>query len=714
MKTLKSLLFWKILLINLLIMLALLGLIFFMSQIALPQIAKETYRNNTDETVLRIHDQLNKITVEMEELGKKIQAEAGVEGNIQQLMIQIEAVVEYSPFVDSVTIVETDGEITGFYPKDLEGQLKNQNFSDREYVQNAIKMKEIYISNVISAVTNRFVVVVAIPLLDNQGDVHRVVNLIIRIESNPIFNSIINNIQIGDGYAYIIDRDGRLISHPLSERIGEDVSENPVVQKVLNRQSSYDEVINTKGIPMLASYKYVPTLNWGVVAQVPVSNTQILFKAFQDKLFSLSLLLFLFLSVLTALYTRKIIKPVSELESAVGQIAQGNFSERISEEQIDSTEIGKLSKRFNEMAEYIEEAKENIEIKEKLLIEQKEFLWKVINLSPNFIYVKNSLGQYTLANQSIADFYGTTVKEMLGKGEIDFNLDSNQVERHLQEEQQIIETLEEKFIGEEVLTDQNENRKWIQSTKIPLQLLESKDVHVLCISTDITERKLSEDIIRKSDKLSVVGELAAGIAHEIRNPLTSIQGFLQFIKPSHEAEHYFDIMLSEIDRIKLIIGEMLVLSKPQAEKYEIKDVREICQRIIDLIEAQANLNNVQIITEFELDVPEIWCEENQLKQVFVNILKNAIESMVHGGQILVQMKKQDESNILIRFIDEGIGIEQERIDRLGEPFYSTKEKGTGLGLMVSYRIIENHNGKIKIYSKKNEGTTVDLMLPVKP
>jgi signal transduction histidine kinase len=274
-----------------------------------------------------------------------------------------------------------------------------------------------------------------------------------------------------------------------------------------------------------------------------------------------------------------------------------------------------------------------------------------------------------------------------------------------------METLQEKYIVEEVLIDQKENTKWVQTTKIPLQLVESEDVHVLYISNDITERKLAAEIIRKSDKLSVIGELAAGVAHEIRNPLTSIQGFLQFMKPNYKDEHYFDIMLSEIERIKLIIGEMLVLSKPQAEKREMKGVRDLCQRIIDLFEPQANLNNVQIITEFDSNIPDIWCEENQLKQVFVNILKNAIEAMDNGGKIFVQIKKIDDSNILIRFIDQGLGIEQERIDRLGEPFYSTKEKGTGLGLMVSFRIIERHNGKIKISSVKNQGTTVDVILP---
>ncbi|MFC0561494.1 ATP-binding protein [Halalkalibacter alkalisediminis] len=703
--------FWKIFVINLLIMLALLGVIFFMSQTALPEIAKNKSKDITDETVLRLQGQINTITVDLQKLGRYIQTKS-VEDDTWQIHNQLEEIVEYSSFVDSATIVETDGQITGYFPENLKEVLKDQNFLDREYVQKAMETRDIYISNVVSAVTGRFVVVVAIPLLSEQGEILNIVNLIIRIEENPVFKSIMHNIQLGDGYAYIVDKHGRLISHPLSDRIGEDVTSNLVVQKVLNKQSGYEEVTNTKNIPMLASYQYIPILDWGVVAQVPVSYTQIYFERFQDTLVYLLFILFLFLSIATALYTRQIIKPIKELEIAVGQVAQGHFSKRMSINQINNTEIGKLLKRFNEMAEYIEVANANIEMKERLLIKQKEFLREIIDSSPNFIYAKNSEGQYMLANHSYAAFYGTTVKEMLLKTEADFNPNIEQVENHLQEDRLTIEKLEDTYIEEEVLMGKNESVKWVQTTKIPLISTESDDVHVLCIANDITDRKVVEEVIRKSDKLSAVGELAAGIAHEIRNPLTSIQGFLQFIKPNYEEEKYFDIMLSEIERIKLIVGEMLILSKPQAEKRDMKDVREICQRIIDLFVSEANLNDVQIMTEFDAEIPEIWCEENQLKQVFVNILKNAIESMENGGQILVQIMKKDDSHIMIRFVDEGMGIDKERMKRLGEPFYSTKEKGTGLGLMVSYRIIEHHNGKLEISSDKNQGTTVDVILPV--
>ncbi|TWI59084.1 ATP-binding protein [Halalkalibacter nanhaiisediminis] len=710
MRTLKSSLFWKIFIINLLIMLTLLGLIFFKSQITLPEIAAEKYKKMTDETVLRLNDQIQNITNDLRELGSYIQSNDYFrDQNIDQLNNQLEEVINLSPYIDSGTIVDSKGIVIGYYPEDLE-YLRNQSLQDRKYVQTAIETKEVYISEVISATTNRYILVVAIPILDDRGEVTRVANLTIRLEDNPLIKSIIQNIELGDGYAFIIDRYGRLISHP--DRIGEDVSTNKVVQMVLNQQSGYDEITNTQGVRMLASFQYIPALDWGVIAQVPVSDTDVYFQSFQNSLLIFSLLLFFFLTIFTALYARQMIKPLRKLYESVGQVAKGNYSERINRKHIDHTEIGLLSKRFNDMAEYIEEANEKIEAKEKLLVYQKEFLRKVIDTSPNFIFAKNSQGQYTLANRSTAMFYGVSVEEMLWKAEADFNSDVEQLARHEEEDRFVMEKSQGIFIAEEKLLDKAGNVIWVQTTKIPLVLADGKEVHVLSVSNDITERKLAEDIIRKSSKLSAVGELAAGVAHEIRNPLTSIQGFLQFLEPKYEDKHYFEIMLSEIDRIKLIIGELLVLSKPQAEKNEYKDVRVICQMIINLFEAQAHLNNVQINTEYDADLPNIWCEENQLKQVFVNILKNAIESMPNGGNITVKVTAKDDHHVSIYFIDNGIGMEQERVERLGEPFYSTKEKGTGLGLMVSFRIIENHNGKIMIKSEKNKGTTVEVILPV--
>ncbi|MGA4721839.1 PAS domain S-box protein [Fictibacillus nanhaiensis] len=232
------------------------------------------------------------------------------------------------------------------------------------------------------------------------------------------------------------------------------------------------------------------------------------------------------------------------------------------------------------------------------------------------------------------------------------------------------------------------------------------------VARDLTERKKTEEMLRKSDKLSVLGQLAAGVAHEIRNPLTSIRGFLQLLQSrASENEDYYEIMLSEIDRINSIVGEFMLLAKPQAMNFVQTDLRQLLRHVISILDTQAILTNVQIYFESEPDLPEIWCVDNQIKQVFVNMLKNAIEAMPTGGSVHIHLKKEG-GYVIASFIDHGCGISEERLPTLGEPFYTTKEKGTGLGLMICYKIVENHHGKILINSKIDEGTTFSILLPI--
>ncbi|MBD1380355.1 PAS domain-containing sensor histidine kinase [Metabacillus arenae] len=231
---------------------------------------------------------------------------------------------------------------------------------------------------------------------------------------------------------------------------------------------------------------------------------------------------------------------------------------------------------------------------------------------------------------------------------------------------------------------------------------------------DVTERKELEEQLRKSDTLNVVGELAAGIAHEIRNPMTALKGFIQLLEGSVKEDFsmYFNIITSELKRIESIITEFLILSKPQAIQFEEKDVVKIMRDTIDLLNAQAIIANVQIELYIPETIPAIYCEPNQLKQVFINILKNAIEVMQDGGTIIVSIKSHEDHHVIISIKDQGSGIPEDKLKRLGEPFYTTKERGTGLGLMVSYKIIEEHCGAVEVESEVGEGTTFHLKLPV--
>ncbi|MDZ4406754.1 PAS domain S-box protein [Bacillus cereus] len=237
----------------------------------------------------------------------------------------------------------------------------------------------------------------------------------------------------------------------------------------------------------------------------------------------------------------------------------------------------------------------------------------------------------------------------------------------------------------------------------------------MSISRDITERLKTEELLRKSEKLAVVGQLSTAIAHQIKNPLTAMKGFMQLLKSmeNKNAEHYIDIVLAEIERIDSITNEFMTLAKPVALEIKTNDLNVLMKQIITLLEPQAIMNCIRIITEFTSDTSFILCEGNQLKQAFINILKNAIEATPMGGEILIQIEyAPDKKQVNIQFTDYGCGIEKERLPYLGEPFYSIKENGIGLGLMICYKIIEKHQGKILIESEVGKGTTVNINLPI--
>lgn len=235
---------------------------------------------------------------------------------------------------------------------------------------------------------------------------------------------------------------------------------------------------------------------------------------------------------------------------------------------------------------------------------------------------------------------------------------------------------------------------------------------VISIARDLTERKKTEEFLRYNESLFMLGELSAGIAHEIRNPLTSIRGFVQLLfAQSKLNRELYEIVLSEVDRINSIISELLLLGKEAPSAMHECDLVQLLRQAVVLLNGQAHMTDNEIVMQTDLDSLPLKCAANKLKQVFINVLKNAIEASPQGAEINVGLNHEGHTGV-IRITDSGPGIPEELLGQIGSPFFTTKSGGNGLGVMISKKIIHNHMGTFQFNQKQPTGTTVEITLPV--
>ena len=224
--------------------------------------------------------------------------------------------------------------------------------------------------------------------------------------------------------------------------------------------------------------------------------------------------------------------------------------------------------------------------------------------------------------------------------------------------------------------------------------------------------KRERDMMRM-ERLATVNQLVAGIAHEIRNPLTSIKGFLQIIlaKGNDSASReYLEIVSGEIERIEKLANEFQMLARPLLPSAHKKlDLAKVIQDVVILMKSQAEVNLQTINYQYKPGII-ILGDEAQLKQVWINLIRNALDAMGEQGTLDIDVKSSAET-VEVTFKDNGIGIPEQLIGKLGTPFFTTKDSGTGLGLSVCYNIIDSHCGKINVTSRQGEGTTFNVILP---
>ncbi|MDT9725811.1 hypothetical protein DUZ99_12600 [Xylanibacillus composti] len=226
---------------------------------------------------------------------------------------------------------------------------------------------------------------------------------------------------------------------------------------------------------------------------------------------------------------------------------------------------------------------------------------------------------------------------------------------------------------------------------------------------DMSER------VKEQEKLTLIGKLAAGVAHEVRNPITVISGNLQLMQRRPDFRPPIDVMLGEVQRVDQIMQEFLLMARPHKEETcQIIRLQEILADSLRLFEASWQEKGIQIEFVGDERTPSVRCDANQLRQVLLNLLKNAAEAMPEGGKVVVRLFQADNGHAGIDIADEGVGIAPDDWDKPGTPFYTTKEGGTGLGLMVSRKIVQDHGGTLVLKRGKKRGAIAEVRLPTVP
>nr|WP_051410034.1 response regulator [Brevibacillus panacihumi] len=328
----------------------------------------------------------------------------------------------------------------------------------------------------------------------------------------------------------------------------------------------------------------------------------------------------------------------------------------------------------------------------KELAASQEQFQKIFQSSPCMIAIRSCEdGSYIDVNQSWIDIMQYTYEEVKDSTE-----DKLILAREYSWQKRPLD-LEEAVRNEKIqyLTKSNELREGLLSTEI-IYIQDKRSI--LSVITDITERVYLEKEMARLDRLHLIGEMAAGIAHEIRNPMTTVRGFLQLAKNSRDSSalQFVDLMLAELDRANVIITEFLTLAKNKTNEMTRQHLEDALATLLPLIQAEAVLSGKNVQIDWA-KCPEVYLDGKEIRQLFLNLALNGLEAMPPGKTLTIKIYEQDEE-VVLEVTDEGPGIEEELLEKIWTPFFTTKEKGTGLGLAVCYSVANRHRAKIEVKS----------------
>ena len=365
-----------------------------------------------------------------------------------------------------------------------------------------------------------------------------------------------------------------------------------------------------------------------------------------------------------------------------------------------------------------------------------KFLHAAIDINPNLVFIKDRKGRFLLANQAVAEIYGTTVENLIGKTDADFNPKLAEVNHFRNDDLEVIEKRIEKRIAEEPVTDASGKTRFFQTVKRPLTDPDTGEIVVLGVATDVTQLKKLQEQLHHSQKMEAIGQLAGGVAHDFNNILTGILGYAALLKNSHSSDKKVlqtaEFIEKHANRAGELTQKLLGFARKGKHRSIQIDLHTATEEALHLLSRTVE-KNISLHVKLNAKNPYILGDPVQIQQIILNLAINSRDAMTaelggtNGGQIILSsanlnlepgdplLEETLPPGNYVEFSveDTGCGIPRDLLHRVFEPFFTTKdpERGTGMGLSMVYGIVKNHGGTIRIESNLLKGTTVRILLP---
>ncbi|MCF6159352.1 MAG: PAS domain S-box protein [wastewater metagenome] len=477
------------------------------------------------------------------------------------------------------------------------------------------------------------------------------------------------------------------------------------------------DAFDYRGKKVLFAYRYIPYLQWGLIVKQDTSEAFQPIVELKNQVITLAAASVVIIVIIVFVITHGITQPILQLVQGANAIGKGDLGHRIPINSQD--EVGILASEFNKMARKLQESYAGLELKIRertsQLRESEEKYRESINLANDAIFtLETDSAQIIDANRKAEELSGYSKYELSKKKiwEIIPEYDREKTK-------QLWLTIHTTGSGMLDNIDYQHTDGRITVTSISASVIEyGKNKVIQWICRDITERKRMESQLIQAERLAAVGELAAGVAHEVNNPLGGLQNFVKMMKkePGNIEQNleFLDLISEGLKRIGVIVKRLMAFSRPYSNHKAYHKINEIIENSLRFVNHRMKEQDVYLEKILSSDLPEVYADADNISQVIINILVNALDSMHKGGRLAIETGYCDRqpSSIQIKITDTGSGIQNEIISKVFNPFFTTKETGSGLGLAISKRIIEDHNGHIIVKSKLGEGTIFHVSLPI--